>query len=213
MKKLMILVAIAAMAFGAQAYTYSLTMKLNNRPTEGAHQGIYLMDSEKNVYAYLTVAELVAYKGKTTADIGENLARTDGSAGPGFIPAEGNILAHKITSINSDSGVSASGTKYTFILSFESNVNIGERLGTWKDESTVPPSFRINGLTAYAPHSLGEDYLALDNKIGISTSGESDNMVYGLTASYTYASVPEPTSAMLLLLGFAGLVLKRKQVA
>lgn len=39
---------------------------------------------------------------------------------------------------------------------------------------------------------------------------QGDGYGYSLTAGIKYTNVPEPTSAMLLLLGFAGLALKRK---
>lgn len=203
MKKFMLFIAVAALALGAQAYTYTLTMEIFNLPTSGGmHQGIYLADvKQQKVYAYLTVDEMLAWKDKNQAELQDNyldqIRRPNGEV-VNFLPDGAEIVGHQINHVSSYSG----DNSYKFIVDFETAV----KFDTYYDGESV----RLENMMVVAPHDTAD--AAIDMNIGRSVSTTDDKTVYGLTAIYSYSSVPEPTSAMLLLLGFAGLALKRKVV-
>lgn len=202
MKKFMLFIAVAALALGAQAYTYTLTMEIFNLPSGGTHQGIYLTDvNRQKVYAYLTVGEMVAWKDKNQAELQANysdLIHRPNGQDVDFLPEGAEIVAHQINHVSSYVG----GNSYRFLVDFETAV----KFDTYYDGESV----RLENMMVVAPHDTAD--AAIDMNIGRSVSTIDDKTVYGLTAIYSYSSVPEPTSAMLLLLGFAGLALKRKVV-
>ena len=57
---------------------------------------------------------------------------------------------------------------------------------------------------------VGDEAVYLVNGISSNSSSLTSKTI-GLTGNFTAASVPEPTSALLMLLGVAGLALRRRR--
>lgn len=199
MKKFMLFIAVAALALGAQAYTYAFTYTLNNVPSDVKHDAVYLLDTEKNeIVAYVSASlDQVQQTGVTTTDIDHSHSiQLDGYATMSHALNSAGITIHNEGQPNK---------QVVFNLVFTSDVNLKDRV--YFDD--VNYNLDVSDLVAVA---VGKDgaYRVTKDVVGWSYPDNDSNPV--LNSGYTYAAVPEPTSAMLLLFGFVGLVLKRKRV-
>ena len=80
--------------------------------------------------------------------------------------------------------------------------------GTWDTGDTINAYSIILDSTVA---KNAKNYLATDPKSAQFSSAGSATLGYGSQAGKTWTAVPEPTSGLLLLLGVAGLALKRKR--
>ena len=186
MKKLMIAFAAVAVAAIAQAATvdWSLSSKntiLTHSGGDGASIAVYLLDTGATDYA------------KTIAGI-----------------ADGSITASSISSAAGYLGTGTTGSS-------------GAKLGKASGSVTVAsPGVDYSLVFVYFETDSGKDYYYLSSaSTGTSYDG-SDTYPTGSTAKWmasdystsnwhavSTSSVPEPTSGLLMLLGMAGLALKR----
>ena len=195
MKKLMIVAAAAVMAVSAQASKFSwgfsseLYVENENVPT-GDLTGYT---------AYLVSSGVWGAADKTSAtSIGAALAQNIAMAGydswsngsEGYVPASGGDPAYTYYAYGFDDALenqtAPTGDKLDYFIVFDNGSKFAAIAVTgdiWED-----------GSTAYGQEAFSAQGLELD------------------TATFTsYGAVPEPTSGLLLLLGVAGLALRRRR--
>lgn len=228
MKKLMILAAIAAMATGAWAGDYQFKLTIQEIPqsyeklTDGA--ACYLVNKDtRQVLGYAsmevfnntemstlstdTVGLPAGVKSKTTLTLtggAVNYSKTGTAPIPGGYEYFTDNMNNKqfqsyVTVYNYESGLK----DVEFVINFVDNS--GGELPTTSD-AYKPDNLMI---AIYDPGTEGQDAY-YQEFASITYEGGSSTKSLGATEKYAPSSVPEPTSAMLLLLGVAGLCLKRK---
>ena len=223
LKKLMILAAVAAMAIGAQAVEtdYEFILTIENIPqsykqlTENAKA--YLIDTKNT--------RIVGYAEIKNLDAGEPVAIAGGTRTK-------LQLAETVTYSLPDK-LTVGGVEYS-VYAPNMNLQGGDEKGTHPstvtvknfDDGTKEVSFELyfqdqtgSGLPTSGDSASGymivlsdpgnKDQGAYYQEFTPTFSGGSGVKHFDATAEYAN-EVPEPTSAMLLLLGFAGLALKRK---
>ena len=190
MKKLMIAAAIVCAAAFAQAASLDWSL------------------STKNTIKYLTDGD-----GNASASIVCYLMDTAGSDYETFVSdlAKGDVNASTITGYSSYLQQGTTGT---------SGAKLGKLDPGPKATVTTPGKDYTCVFVAFGKDTLGKDvYYLSGEQTGTSYDG-SEEYPTGTTAKWSsysadnwksVSSVPEPTSAMLLLLGVAGLALKRKR--
>ena len=235
-RKVFLLAAVAAMAFGAQAgegtteggttagtKLYSFTFELQNiaAQTDGRpdHDFIYLADSAGKVICYVDRGTLdETRKGDMVKD-GDNWALRDSAishsaASDGstlFNALSGKeVLAHTLKSATIVKPEAGSSTRI-FTVTFESNYDLESKDSAghigWYDGKVGYSEGLDIVVTNSKESGTCLEYMTQHNP-GVSHTMEGGSG-WALTGGAAYA-VPEPTSAMLLLLGVAGLALKRK---
>ena len=193
----MVLAAVAALASGAWAYTYSFTLGVEGfQGTFTGKTDVYLIDTTYPGDGY--VGTVLAYT--TSAN---------------YAPGEGGKWTQRSTEYAQTllgSEVTIDGNKYkvqstsVYSANLTGNLETGDFTFTGTVDGSDPIPFTAEG------HDNTFDVLIRNPKVSF------DATDVGLTKSGSKWSVsssvmvtPEPTSALLLLLGVAGLALKRKQ--
>ena len=184
MKKIMVTIAAVALAIGAQAAAVSWSsgsMKLADSTAAGSKVSCSLYIIDNSTYTTLL--------GNLGADYAKAVASIYSEAGKGTY---GGVKA---------SGTTAKGSK------------------TLSDGVDYASGSTVYGLLVYS-YNDGTKDLAIANvgKATVETVDQTvgsmglklDSTGSALAWSSTTASVPEPTSGLLILLGMAGLALKRK---
>ena len=182
MKKLLIIAAVALAAVASQAATFTWKTYTG--------QKVYMMDS--STYAASMTAYLFDSEAVTQADVVTAFA--NGTIGTlsyldtATTTATGTIAAHQ-------PAVSWGSTGDTLTAFFAIVVDDNIFVSTTAQgvgQASADTLLQFKGLSSPSQAA------AMDASAGYSTAG-------------WYAAVPEPTSGLLLLLGMAGLALKRKQ--
>lgn len=226
MKKLMILAAAAAMAFGAQAGALQFNLTCQNVPVSvtkiTGDSYFCLIDPEKSqILAYVQPKEFGGQKTKFD----------DYGSPNDYVTSFGESKTHNgetITINGTDYTVNehvVAGSSTKVIDKFNGTWDYGTQTGSATEKDVVFQMF-VNSsnsdteaiLGLYDTQSVDTSLLAViwdpsgyyqEYKVGV--TGNSDPILF--SAKGPYNPVPEPTSGLLLLLGMAGLALKRKQVA
>ena len=229
MKKLMMLAAITAMTAGAfadeldplrttdGAYTFGLS--ITGIPQEYAKlspdAGCYLVNREtKEIVAYVRC-------GDNTRDVLKTADQLYTKSGENPVTLGGvqYNFADQIKALHSENAISAyekeDGTKtVTFKVGFQTSASEASLPSTLDD--TVPTGGNLADLNlfgiVYDPGTQ-DGFSAYYQEFHGLTYSRSDGLFDTNGSEKYFNNVPEPTSAMLLLLGFAGLALKRKRVA
>ena len=181
MKKLIMLAAIAALAFAGQAASVDWKMNVASKGAAWNGAGAYVMAF--NGSDYDAVIKLL------TVDGSDNMATDLGAyalVGGGKSQfSVGNNRGTATTSSASSTGVT--GDKMFWVVFTEGSMDAGKAI-SW----TAATDISEYDYEAGSPSPGSFTFTAVAN-------------------SGTIASVPEPTSAMLLVLGMAGLALRRKR--
>ena len=190
MKKLMILAAVAAMAFGAKAdwscsLLTSFVVNANGDKNPGdsvIQSGYYQTFIIQNAGADITaVANYV--KGKTVAEIASEAKVTFSSASD----FSGNQYEYSWMYASKESKININPYQ-AYLVSFYGTPN-----------ENTPAEFCV---VANDPGNAEDNELAFDD----SSCATSGWQCYGSSPT----PVPEPTSSLMMLIGLAGLALKRK---
>ena len=192
MKKLMIALAVVAMAVATQAATYnwtwsvSATGALAKPGTDGTAAEDYVGSGTAYLFAGLSSAQLTAIvsdfaAGKYTAS--------------GYEQTSGVVSGGTITKVNWDDSRS-SGTSVDWVMLVTTKIGDDDYL--------------------FISDSLTKSRQADGKNTKITFNVLADSTAAAMQASGGYAgagwyAVPEPTSGLLMLLGMAGLALKRKR--
>ena len=186
MKKLMIIMAVAMAAFASQAATASWKVSGGNifdsTGTATKYAGTaYMFDA-----GTITMANLfAAYEANSSYDFAANAAGTLTIAN-GAVATTGNTFAY-----------GESGNNYSFYMVIVDNGNI--YFSNQKDN-----------LAALNPPSVGSVALASQNNSSTTFSGTAP-AGSGFQGAGHWSAVPEPTSGLLMLVGLAGLALRRRR--
>ena len=206
MKKLMILAGAALMGAsvyaGAATWTISNVYKQNdsaNRAATGTYEAFFFFSGQEN---FITAAQMSTYLADTTKTAADKLAYLDANC-------------YRSSGLTGSGRVSVSGVDFTGFPN--------------SDASAEPPiaytgySVVIDGWTV-ADEETGKalaSHAIVGPQDGVTVTSVGSSLITAWNASTVSqgtwttlagsGSVPEPTSAMLLLLGVAGLALRRKQ--
>lgn len=224
MKKLMVLAAVAALASGAWAedttYDYAFNAKIYGM--NGAHfqgdTGLYLIDTSSGGNG--TIIGYVRFGDGFNVDNGIYTLQSTKERSSGSLTVDGvtySLAAQKLTSATlspeSDGSYSfKGGVTTTGPAAIDGNVPYPKNLKVvvWSEAWNTPgdPDSGLSGQTLYSQTVMNTtDNLHAIN-VGFATAGQGTE---SLSVSAAMTVTPEPTSALLLLLGVAGLALKRKQ--
>ncbi len=216
MKKFMILAAVAAMAFGAQAalpegwrnYTFSLTISDLPQAFQSltGTAAVYLTDGN-SVYAYATMEK---FNAGTPDELSGKIAYGSTELHDGAsVTLDGKTYANKAHYLEGTSTILQENQPNNqkdvqFLITFDTDGSFG----TDHFESVGDNQWAVKDLYVVLSDSKNgyENYY---QEIPLTVTGDPTKNPT-LAADASYSSVPEPTSAMLLLLGVAGLCLKRK---
>jgi len=221
MKKMLMMTAVAAMAFGAQAdlvdYKYDLTLQSipTTLFTEGKLQGIkcYLVDSSVtgSDYKYGSKGAIMAeltYSGYSYSS--ENKMELKYTVS-GFQP-NGDMTKSSQPAAVMVAADNKPKEGYVGLVTFQ----VAQGVIQWKDMGND-----LTELNTYADKNLKAYLIAtVDNGAGgtvekeftLAVTGNGSIIALGSSATYQQV-IPEPTSGMLVFLGLAGLMLKRKRAA
>lgn len=240
-RKVFLLAAAAAMAFGAQAddaqadtwtKIYTFTFGLRNIPdqVEGHpdHDFFYLVNASGQVLCYVDRGALTegVWDGEMEKVNGEwKLKGTTAKHGAQEVGAEicnalsgKSVLPHEVTAATIKKTSGDGERDRTISVTFSTNYDLDRNNNvTWFKEGESLAGESKDLMIVVTNADLQDDDLEnveykYADVLGAARNYSTDASGYTLTGGAAYP-VPEPTSAMLLLLGFAGLALKRKQVA
>jgi len=183
MKKLMIVVAVALCAVFANAASFNWKCTANMTDDTGA--------TLTSMSPAGTLA--LVYLGNDSANVDWTKGTVVDSATPSFTTSMGKTSATDIKKFTFD--MSDYGNGDIFGVVFKDNS--GNLFYLQQGGANYTPTYTISG--------LADDTSTLDDFNFASTS------FFGSTAPSAAVNVPEPTSALLLVLGMAGLALRRKR--
>ena len=105
------------------------------------------------------------------------------------------------------SGILATTSGIAAGTAFRFGVTAGDLAGTWNAGDAISAyALVLDGSTATA-----ENFLATATKEATVSAAGLANFSYGSMAALQWQAVPEPTSGLLMLVGLAGLALRRRR--
>ena len=195
MKKLMFMLASAAMAVGVQAATVSWTISgVTEKGSDltAGHVYVFFADSAASAASQTAALTGLAGKGASAVTAGLSGAAWDdtkkATAAGNFSMGKSAALGGYTLPSNSDLGLSGDTTYYVYAVVFDTE--------TITDASNYIVTSVASGKTRDNSSSLNTNY-----NIGSQSSATWNSV----------APVPEPTSGLLMLIGMAGLALRRKR--
>ena len=190
MKKLMIAAAIVCAAAMSQAATYEWNVAISSDGAAYKADGTTLFSGQAYIFNGETIGQEALWNAIVGGTALDTLATTYGAVGIELASGYNDTPVKMYTD-------QSFGEEQTFMLVMKDGNNFFIDDQEYADASTMP-----GGKDVYLDVSwtAGGEYV-FDVKDGYASSG----------GWYTAAAVPEPTSGLLLLLGVAGLALKRKR--
>ena len=182
MKKLMLVVAVALCAAYANAAAFVWKTTAN------------MTDSTGTTLSSMSPAGTLAlvYLGNDSANVDWTTAKVVDTATPNFVTSMGKTTAITGKTFNFDMTKYGNGDIFGVVFKDSSDNLFYLQQGS----ENYKPTYTISGLA--------------DDSSNLADFNFASTSFFG-TTSPSAAVVPEPTSAMLLLLGMAGLALKRKR--
>jgi len=221
MKKLMMMTAIAGMAFGAQAdigYKYDLT--LQDIPAsivkDGLLKGItcYLVDStvKGSSQSYGSKGAIMAeltYVGPSYAASGV-LKGFEYTVSGYEMSGTKTPKSSSATLVANDDRAGQEGVLGQVTFQVEKDVIMWKDMGKNVDEFN---KYALDNIKAYLIATVDDGAGGtVQKEFTLPVTGNGGTVALGSTATYQQV-VPEPTSGLLVFLGLAGLMLKRKRAA
>ena len=186
MKKLMILAAVAVAAVATQAATIKWSTGAIKLPGEGGAQTGSTMSSANVTRYYFALAEAI------TGDVFENYATWNSATS-----------AYDFNSTGSTAGTLSKGSAtFTDPTSYTSGDTVYAAVILWNDANS---DGKLNAGDYYLAK---QDSYTLEADSGKTVALDMNAMTW--TAVTAPSDVPEPTSGLLVLLGVAGLALRRR---
>lgn len=191
MKKLMIVAAVAVAALASNAASF------NWSNTGGATNGViydYQANSTKLYSATVAYTAYLICAGDTTqADLLTAIRKGDALSDYGIAGASATLNSSSKISATDTFSYGTTGNDYTFYFAILDSANdqiLISDTAVAKAQESGTSAIGFSGSKTWSNQAFGED--------AFSSGG-------------WYSTVPEPTSGLLLLLGMAGLALRRKQ--
>ena len=191
MKKLMIVAAVAVAALASNAASF------NWSNTGGATNGViydYQANSTKLYSATVAYTAYLICAGDTTqADLLTAIRKGDALSDYGIAGASATLNSSSKISATDTFSYGTTGNDYTFYFAILDSANdqiLISDTAVAKAQESGTSAIGFSGSKTWSNQAFGED--------AFSSAG-------------WYSTVPEPTSGLLLLLGMAGLALRRKQ--
>jgi len=198
MKKLLAMAAIAGMAFGAQAsYTYTWNIDINDIDpgyTPPSDLKAWLRDA--NTGATIAALSFTLFNGKTATEYSLDVSKANDLAKS--LTLDTTYKSGGIT-IGEDPS-HAGQVNYKTTVEFDTSRNLTTE---YKNDPTKSLKVVLEGTSVDTKQYLVQEIPVI----------WSIDTQFGAAASYDPSPVPEPTSGMLVFLGLAGLMLKRKRAA
>ena len=188
MKKIIIALVAVALAVSAQAASFSWTSTgLASTKT------IYAADGATLLYSANDAAVLYLFDAATVSQADLLDALRDGGSITDYKSIATQTIASNSRVTTQTVTYGASGNDYTFYMAIVNGDDVFLSAGvTVGAQDAATPNIAINSLAT-------------------TTKNNSGDAAYSAAGWYTAAAVPEPTSGLLMLVGLAGLALRRKR--
>ena len=184
MKKLIMFIGVAALAFAGQAASVDWGVSVASQGAAWSGNSAFVMAFNGSDYDAVIKLLTVTGSDNMATDLGTYALGLSGSATP-----QASVSNNRGSAKASGTSTGVSGDKMFWVVFTEGSKDAGKAI-TW---------------------TAATDISAYDYEAGSPAPGTISLNAASFANTGTIASVPEPTSGILLLVGMAGLALRRKR--